>query len=151
MIGKLIASLPENCHPHMLIHYLRKEYKLPAIFYMDTWPFGYPICAIVDPDVAYQVTVQNSLPKHQAIPDAIWPLAGTENLVSMNGPQHKRWRAIFNPGFSNAHLMTLVDGIVDDSLIFTDILAKHADAKDIFSLEEVATKATVDIIGRVVL
>lgn len=118
---------------------------------MDTWPFGDPICAIVDPDVAYQVTVQNSLPKHSAINQAIWPLAGTRNLVSMDGLEHKRWRAIFNPGFSNGHLMTLVDGIVDDSLTFMDVLSEHAKKKDVFLLEEVATRVTVDIIGRVVL
>ena len=47
--------------------------------------------------------------------------------------------------------MTLVDGIVDDSLTFMDMLAEHAEAKDIFSLEEAATRATVDIIGRVAL
>lgn len=150
-IGKLVASLPNNCHPHTLSHYLRAKYDLPAIFYMETWPFGWPICAIIDPDVAYQVTVQNSLPKHEAINAAIWPLAGTKTLVSMNGLEHKRWRAIFNPGFSNAHLMTLVDGIVDDSVMFAEILGKHADASEVFCLEEAATKATVDIIGRVVL
>ena len=99
---------------------------------MDTWPFGYSICVVVDPEVAYQVTVQRCLPKHEAASDVIWPLAGTKNLVSMDGPEHKRWRAIFNPGFSSAHLMTLVDGIVDDSLTFMDVLAEHAEAKDIF-------------------
>ena len=69
----------------------------------------------------------------------------------MDGAEHKRWRAIFNPGFSSTHLMTLVDGIVDDSMTFMEILGSHAERKDIFSLEETATRATVDIIGRVVL
>ena len=69
----------------------------------------------------------------------------------MDGMEHKRWRAIFNPGFSSAHLMTLVGGIVDDSMLFTEILGMHAKKQDIFSLEELTTKATVDIIGRVVL
>ena len=146
-----MASLPPDCHPHLLPHYLRIKYDLPPIFYVDPWPFGWPICSISDPEVANQVTVQHSLPKHEAIADAIWPLTGMNNLVSMNGPDHKRWRAIFNPGFSNAHLMNLVDGIVDDTVLFTEILARHADAGDIFSLEEAATKVTVDIIGRVVL
>ena len=71
--------------------------------------------------------------------------------MSMDGAEHKRWRAIFNPGFSSAHLMTLVDGIVDDSMLFMKILGRHAEEQDIFSLEEAATRATVDIIGRVVL
>lgn len=150
-IGKLMQTLPPNCHPHVMVHYLRVQYKLPPVFYLDTWPFGDPICAIVDPEVAYQVTVQNSLPKHKAIPEAIWPLTGEKTLVSMDGAEHKRWRAIFNPGFSSAHLMTLVDGIVDDSMLFMKILGRHAEEQDIFSLEEAATRATVDIIGRVVL
>ena len=135
----------------MFIHYLRTQYDLPRIFYVDTWPIGPRICAIVDPDVAYQVTVQRSLPKHAELNRAIWPLAGTKNLVSMEGPEHKRWRAVFNPGFANGHLMTLVDGIVDDSLTFMDVLSKHAEKQDNFSLEEAATRVTVDIIGRVVL
>ena len=69
----------------------------------------------------------------------------------MDGTEHKRWRAIFNPGFSSAHLMTLVGGIVDDSMVFTKILGRHAKKQEIFSLEEATTRATVDIIGRVVL
>ena len=69
----------------------------------------------------------------------------------MDGLEHKRWRAIFNPGFSSAHLMTLVDGIVDDSMVFMDILGRHDEEQDIFSLEEAATRAALDIIGRVVL
>lgn len=134
-----------------MIHYFRTQYKLPPVFYLDTWPFADPICAIVDPDVAYQVTVQNSLPKHKAIPEAIWPLTGEKSLVAMDGLEHKRWRAIFNPGFSSAHLMTLVDGIVDDSMVFMDILGRHDEEQNIFSFEEAATRATLDIIGRVVL
>ena len=146
-----MASLPKDCHPHIMMHELRAKYKLPAVFFVDTWPFGYPICAIVDPDVAYQVTVQNSLPKHAGVEEAIWPLAGRKNIVSMEGAEHKRWRNIFSPGFSNGHLMTLVDGIVDDAVVFANTLGNHADMQDIFSLEEEATRVTVDIIGRVVL
>ena len=98
-----------------------------------------------------QVTVQHSLPKHQEALETIAPLSGHNSLLTIEGKQHKRWRNIFNPGFSNAHIMTLVDGIVDDSRVFMDILGKHADAKEVFLLEEAATRVTVDIIGRVVL
>ena len=134
-----------------MMHHLRTKYKLSPVFYIDTWPFSDPICAIVDPEVAYQVTVQTSLPKHKIVPESIWPLTGEKNLVSMDGPEHKRWRAIFNPGFSSAHLMTLVDGTIDDSMMLMNILARHAEDQDIFSLEETTTRATIDIIGRVVL
>lgn len=98
-----------------------------------------------------QVTVQTSLPKHEALVDAIGPLTGYHSLVSIEGKEHRHWRNIFNPGFSHAHLMTLVGGIVDDGLVFMDILDKHTEDGDIFLLEEAATRLTVDIIVRVVL
>ena len=150
-MGKLVASLPPNIHPHTFVHYLQEKYDLPDIFYLDTWPVGDQICAIVHPDVAHSVTVEHSLPKHASINRAIWPITGFESLVALQGKEHKKWRRVFNPGFSSGHLMTLVSGIVDDCLVFVDILGKHADAQDIFALEEAATRVTVDIIGRVVL
>ena len=52
---------------------------------------------------------------------------GGKNLVSMDGVENKRWRAIFIPGFPSARLMTLVDGIVDDSMFFMEILGRHAE------------------------
>jgi cytochrome P450 len=150
-MAKVVATYPRDIHPHAIMPYLQAKYNLPPIYYVDTWPFGYSICAIVDPDVAMQATVQTSLPKHEALVDAIGPLTGYHSLVSIEGKEHRRWRNIFNPGFSNAHLMTLVDGIVADGLLFMDILGKHAATGDIFLLEEAATRLTVDIIVRVVL
>ena len=47
--------------------------------------------------------------------------------------------------------MTLVGGTVDDSLLFMKILGEHADAVELFLMEDAATRVTVDIIGRVVL
>ena len=151
-MAKIISEFPPRIHPHTVTSYLRKKYNLPAIFYLDTWPFGAEsICVVLDPDVASQVTVQPCLPKHKALEDIVLPLTGRDSLLTIEGKRHKEWRNVFNPGFSNAHLMTLVDGIVEDSLVFIDILGKHADTGDTLLLEEAATKFTVDVIGRVVL
>ena len=150
-MAKMATEYPPGIHPHTFMPQIQKENNLPPVFYLDSWPFGYKICAIVDPDAAAQVTVQHSLPKHQLALEVISPLIGHDSLVTLEGKQHKKWRTIFNPGFSTSHLMTLVDGIVDDSLVFMNILGAHADAEETFLLEEAATRVTVDIIGRVVL
>lgn len=47
--------------------------------------------------------------------------------------------------------MTLVPGIVDDSLVFAEKLTEHAEKGEVFRLEEDATRLTVDIIGKVTL
>ena len=72
-------------------------------------------------------------------------------MVLMEGMEWKLWRSIFNPGFASGHIMKIVPSLVDDCLLFIDILAKHAEYKDICILEEAVTRLTIDIIGRVVL
>lgn len=151
IMGQLLSKLPRGIHAQALLYYLRREYNLPPIWYIDTFPFGSNMCVIMDADAAQQITVQKSLPKHEFIANIIWPIAGRNSLVSIEGSEHKRWRNIFNPGFSSAHLMTLVDGIVDDAVVFLDILDKHAKSRKMFYLENATTNVTVDIIGRVVL
>lgn len=72
-------------------------------------------------------------------------------MVYIEGAEWKKTRALFNPGFSVAHLSTLIPSIVDDTAVFVNNLAKHADAGDIFPIEEEAAHLTIDIMGHVVL
>ncbi|KAL8963213.1 MAG: hypothetical protein Q9183_005040, partial [Haloplaca sp. 2 TL-2023] len=72
-------------------------------------------------------------------------------MVSLEGKEWKTWRSIFNPGFASGHLMSLVSGMVADTLLFINTLADHAANGTIFKLEDAATRLTVDIIGKVVL
>ncbi|KAL8711127.1 MAG: hypothetical protein Q9225_007178, partial [Loekoesia sp. 1 TL-2023] len=106
---------------------------------------------IIDPVAAAQVTIQNSLRKHPSTQDYVYPLLGDKNLATLEGKEWRMWRAIFNPGFSSGHLMSLVGGMVSDTVLFTKILADYATQGKIFQLEEAATRLTVDIIGSVVL
>jgi cytochrome P450 len=69
----------------------------------------------------------------------------------VNGALWKKWRSIFNPGFATAHLMSLVPGIVDDGLVYADVLDEHAGSGKVFRLEEATTRLTIDVIGKVVL
>lgn len=69
----------------------------------------------------------------------------------MEGEEWKRWRKIYNPGFSAGNIQTLVPTIVEEVGIFVDILKDHARRRDMFSLDEAAINATMDVIGRVAL
>ena len=72
-------------------------------------------------------------------------------MVGLEGSKWKMVRSMFNPGFAGGHLMTLVGDIVDDSVTFCDILKEKAKTGEVFSMEEIATRLTVDIIGRITL
>ena len=152
VLAKIAASLPFDIHPHSYAHYIRKAYDLGPIFYLDTWPMADPMLVIAgDPQAANEVTVAHSLPKHSSLASFLTPFGGKQNLVSMEGKEWKAWRAIFNPGFAPGNLMGLVPDIVDAVEVFARVLGEWADRKEVVIMEEVATRVTVDVIGRVVL
>lgn len=134
----------------MYPHLLRKKFNLGSAFFVDVSPFGYdPFIAVMDPAVCQQVSDYNAK-KHRSMQSFLVPLLGRDDMVSTNGELWKRWRTMFNPGFSTQHLMTLVPGIVDDVLVYVDKLNEHVDMGDVFRLEEETTRLTIDVIGKVV-
>ncbi|KAL8735163.1 MAG: hypothetical protein Q9166_001039 [cf. Caloplaca sp. 2 TL-2023] len=151
-MGKAAAAFPPRTHPHTFLHWMRQHYpELPPVFYIDLWPVAAPMLIILDPAAAAQVTIHNSLRKHPQIQDYVYPLLGKKNLVTLEGKEWKMWRGIFNPGFASGHLMSLVAGMVSDTVRFTEILSDYAAKEKVFELEDAATRLTVDIIGNVVL
>lgn len=103
----------------------------------------------LDTDVAQEIAMKTDKHPDEALFMDV--LAGEGNLVSTNGTLWSEWRRIMNPGFAIAHPMTLVPGIVDDCLMFCDILDEHADKYDTFRVETDVTKLAIDVIGRVVM
>ena len=91
------------------------------------------------------------MPKAPLIHDFVKHIGGPHTLVSDDGPMWKTWRKAFNPGFSVTHLMTLVPDIVESVSIFCDHLGEKAKKNELFRLERMATRMTVDVIGKVVL
>ena len=79
------------------------------------------------------------------------PMTGGNDLVTMEGAEWRKWRNIFNPGFSNSHLMTLVPDIMKEISIFCKILRESAEKAEIVSMDTLATKLSLDVIGRAAL
>ncbi len=69
----------------------------------------------------------------------------------MNGPPWRKWRSIYNPGFSINNLAELVPDIVQETLVFCQILQDHAQKKEIFPMKPLTDNLTIDVIGKVVL
>lgn len=106
---------------------------------------------VASPSAAFQVTQEHSLPKFPAMREFMRPIAGDFDLVSMDGPMWKTWRGIFNPGFSSAHLTSLVPEIIKEATGFCDILREKTARQEIFPLKKLTDNLTMDIIGKVVL
>lgn len=148
----IVRSLPPLAHGNYLGDEFRKRYSyLKTSFYLDNWPFSPLILIVQDPNMMYQFTQAKTLPKYEGLRRFLLPLTGGETLVTVEGPVWKRWRAIFSPGFSLNHIMTLVPNIVEEMMIFKNIIQAHAEKSDIFHLEQLSLNLAIDIIGRVAM
>lgn len=148
----IIRSMPPSAHGLYVGDQIRQRYPhLDSAFYLDSWPFATPILVVLKPDMMYQLTQANQIPKDKGVRRFLEPLTGKEDLVTLEGSAWKRWRAIFNPGFSATHITSLIPGMIEEVEVFKDILNEHVRNGDIFYLEEATLNLTIDIIGRIVM
>ena len=147
-----MSKLPADVHGHVLPRQIALAFpNLGPLFYIDTWPFGPPILIATSPESANQVTVARSLPKYTGMRDYMEPMAGEMDLTTLEGDAWKTWRTTFQPGFSSIHLMTKVPQMVEDILIFCEILRERAASGEVFQLDPLTINLSLDIIGRVAL
>lgn len=147
-----VATLPYDASPLYIPHHIRRPHlDLGSIFYLDNWPYVPPILIVASPFTAYQVTQEHSLPKFSSLRRFLQPIAGEFDLVTMEGWMWKKWRGIFNPGFSAAHLMSFVPDIVVEVGVFCAILREKMEEKTTFPMKQLTDNLTMDIIGRMVL
>ena len=147
-----MSKLPPDTHAQYLPGQIRRIIpEVGPVFYLDMWPFSLPILIASSSSTAYQLTQEHSQPKSYGLRDFLRPLADNQDLVSLEGPIWKKWREIFNPGFSASHLIRLVPQIVKEVSTFCNVLRERSKTNAIFSLEEATVNLTMDTIGRVVL
>lgn len=125
--------------------------ELNSAFYLDIWPFGTPILAVLRPEMMYQLTQATQVPKYRGLRTFIKPLTGKEDLVTMEGKVWRHWRSIFNPGFSANHICSLIPGMVEKAQVFRHLLEERATNGEMFLLEHSSLSLTVDIIGGAVM
>lgn len=152
LVSKIMGTLPSDVHGHVLPNQIEQLLpNLGSVFYLDTWPFGPPMLVVANPDACYQITQSHSLPKYHALRKYMEPMTGGKDLVTMEASEWKTWRNIFNPGFSSAHLMTLVPDILKDMSRFVERLQEASKGSEVVRLDPMANMLSLDIICRVAL
>lgn len=151
-VKEIMADLPPDVNPQYIPIAIRRRYPhVGNIFYFDNWPFIAPILVTASPSTAKQITQEHSLPKFPPIQNFFRPIAGKYDLVSMEGPLWKKWRGVFNPAFGATYLTMLVPEIVEEALVFCEILKEQAASGAMFPLKNLTDNFTVDVIGKLVL
>ena len=152
LTASIIRSLPKRAAHAYLGDQIRRRYPdLDEAFYLDLWPFAPRMLMTMSPDMMHQYSQDRYLPKHPTVQDYLDPIVGKHNLVSMEGSMWKQWRARFNPGFSAMQVINLIPAIVEEVVVFRDLLRDRASKNEMFQLEELALNLSFDLIGRVVM
>jgi cytochrome P450 len=137
------------------MNHLADEYNLRqyGLFYLDLYPIqADPLLVVASPEVAAQVTQIKSYPKHPILRNILGPALGNRGIVGQEGAEWKELRTMFNPGFSQGNLFSMVPMMVSETEIFAARLSALA-AGDGFvsSIEKLAADLTIDVIGQAVL
>ena len=149
----ILKLLPSDAQQPYIFEVIAKNFtESDTLFYLDLWPFSNPLLMVASPSMALQACgQQNDLVKPHVLDAFFRPFAGGDNLFTMNGPEWKRSRALFTPGFQANYLLGQMSHIVEETSVYVDILREHSRKGDMFSLDDVTLWFTMDVIGVVSL
>lgn len=99
----------------------------------------------------YQFTQEPSRPKSAFLSQLFRTFTGCRDLVNLEGPAWKRWRSVFNPGFSARNILPLVLSFIEEVLVFRQTLSDAAESGKVIKMSDSASKLTFDVIGNAVL
>ena len=150
--NNILSKLPKDAHPNYLSDMIRRAVPgLGPVYYLDTWPFGPHMLVVSSPNALYQIAQEHPLSKYHMLKSFLQPITEGLDIVTMEGPLWKKWRGVFNPGFSANHLMTLTTAIVEETGAFCSRLQELCETQEVFTMKSLADFLALDVIGRVVL
>ncbi|KAF2870279.1 sterigmatocystin biosynthesis P450 monooxygenase StcS [Massariosphaeria phaeospora] len=151
----VLKRLPKDAHyQYSFALIAREHFYNEGCYYLDLWPMGALIMITVSPQIGIQITQTNAA-LHSDRPHLLRrffkPITGGPSLFDMDEKDWKPWRAVFNKGFHNVRTMSLVPGIVEETLTYAETLRGLAAKGEMCFLEPVTLRFTIDMIGKNVL
>ncbi|KAG9241616.1 sterigmatocystin biosynthesis P450 monooxygenase StcS [Calycina marina] len=150
-----IDKLPPKAHYFNAFRDIYLEhFQDEGVFYLDLWPATDLMLIVISPAAAteaFQTNPLTSMKKPNMLADFFKPIAGGPNLFDMPEEDWRPWRIIFNKGFNEQHLITLVPGMVKQTMIFRESLTSFAREKKIVQLDPVTLRFMLDMIGQTIL
>jgi cytochrome P450 len=142
--------MPPDASVFLVLQKLAEEHSDTETFIVDFWPAATASLVVSGSDSSFEVSNKHNLPKPQSQVELFRPMIGGQSVLTMNGGDWKKWRALFNPGFSAAHMMKLIPSVVQSVEVFCDILREKAD-QGVLQLDSLTTRLTMEVIAKVTL
>ncbi|KAF3766941.1 hypothetical protein M406DRAFT_79478 [Cryphonectria parasitica EP155] len=155
VLNRLFKKGDRRRHIDMVLTEAYREQGSPPVMLLDLRPLEYPILVISNYEVAEQISKSSSrwpssTPKSPTLAN-IWHLTGKDSILTAEGDHWKQQRRRLNPGFAPQQLLTTLPIILDKTRYFLAHLDRYASSGDEFSLDQLATNLTFDIIGAVTM
>ena len=123
-----------------------------GLFYMDTWPFSNPLLVVSTPVAANALQkYSSSLVKPGDVSGPLNTLCAGPSMMTMPEDQWRFWRLLFNPSFSITYLTQLAPTVASEVAIFCDKLRDVVKEEKKIKLEPLASRLTIDVVGRIAL
>lgn len=153
-MGKAVMDYPADVSHQNTAYMLCQKFPEAAatgVIYVDLWPISWPMMFVLHPDMCAQFTQERSLGKHVVVRHQFNALSENKDLVTSDGAFWKKWRAIYNPGFSSQNIQRLVPSFMEEALVWKSYLRSVAASGETICFETQAMKAACDIIACAVL
>ncbi|KAI1339871.1 cytochrome P450 71B25 [Xylariaceae sp. FL0016] len=150
----LTDKLPPMAGSIYILNGLSKQLGDTGAFYFDSYPIAVPLLVITDPFIANQVIAHPWTGSEKPYTLDAWfaPISGRGglNLFTENGLEWRRSHEMFLPFFNNSNLDGTLPVVMQEMLIFRDILRRKATSPETLRLEPIVLHLMNDVIGHVV-
>ncbi|KAL8934630.1 MAG: hypothetical protein Q9216_005805, partial [Gyalolechia sp. 2 TL-2023] len=148
-------GLPPNAHEqYMFADIAHDHFQDEGMFYVDLWPVSGMMIIVTSPLVATQVAQTNTKLSHDRasmLKRFFKPIAGGPNLFDMAEKEWRPWRQIFNKGFNTEQVINLVPHVLEETEVYKESLRTLARKGEMFYLDLVTLRFTIDVIGQTIL
>ncbi|KAK4450502.1 cytochrome P450 [Podospora aff. communis PSN243] len=147
----IIGVFPPNTHPQFFYTELAKRYNLPGIWYLDLWPFGPAQVIITSAEASFEVLSKRPYLMHRWVDYWFRIMLGPNVIAAINGPAWKKLHHMMGPSFSPVAVKAQVPVIARHAALFHENLCKVIKTGKPFSMVDITSRATSDIISDMVL
>jgi hypothetical protein len=141
--------------PDILISVVMKDiaqnyFAETEMFYLDLWPILPPTlwCGVAAASTEVDKRLTTKPDVYQRL---FQPMCGGRSLLDTNGHEWKYWRGLMKPGFAPGYVMSKAHHFIESGDVYTRILEKKAEAGDVFQLEVIAMRFTLESIIKIAL
>jgi cytochrome P450 len=154
-LKSFLDRLPTGAHyQYGFATIAREKFHDTGAFYMDLWPMSGLFLAVVSPKIGTEITQSNprlTSERPRLLRRFLKPMTGGLTIFDLGEKEWRPWRAVFNKGFQNEYIMSIVPSMVEETMVYAETLCGLAAAGTMCFLDPITLRFAIDMIGRTIL